>query len=343
MDFLKNFQLSSDSSDGESRENRFLNQDNILWQLKQSREDINICFFGDETWLRLFPSTDGNKIFTRHEGVTSFYVQDFYTVDHNVTNNLKLEAAVYGASSCRFIILHYLGLDHIGHVHGPTERPDLITKKLLEMNSVIEFILTELGDQKAPNLLLVTGDHGMANIGGHGGSSFEETHTPLMSIPFGQSFMKNIASMNSEEKDKIAQLISQEDFAPTLTALFGLKPPADSVGRLIPQLLRPFKSKKDLVSSYHKNCYNLLQKMSEPEERLIYSEKLVNLSQVDKLTLDDEVSLSKLLQDVINLEFQLSSVVRKSSKVGTDLVTKILVCTLVCIVLITISEVCVYE
>lgn len=43
-------------------------------------------------------------------------VQDFTEVDHNVTRNIagELENDDWG-----LMVLHYLGLDHIGHKTGP--------------------------------------------------------------------------------------------------------------------------------------------------------------------------------------------------------------------------------
>lgn len=50
-----------------------LKSDNLLHQLKAAgRSSI---FYGDDTWLRLFPST-----FERSEGTTSFFVSDYTEV-----------------------------------------------------------------------------------------------------------------------------------------------------------------------------------------------------------------------------------------------------------------------
>lgn len=43
------------------------------------------------------------------------------------------------------MILHYLGLDHIGHLEGPYS--PLVAPKLLEMDSVIQRIYTALEKQ----------------------------------------------------------------------------------------------------------------------------------------------------------------------------------------------------
>ena len=49
-------------------------------------------------------------------GTTSFYVNDFTEVDNNVTRHLEPELSTRDWDA---LILHYLGLDHIGHTAGP--------------------------------------------------------------------------------------------------------------------------------------------------------------------------------------------------------------------------------
>lgn len=74
------------------------------------------------------------------------------------------------------MILHYLGLDHIGHVEGSHSKK--IYQKLLEMDEAIKYIVNNKNFMKT--LLLVTGDHGMRNGGNHGGSDKEELYVPLI-------------------------------------------------------------------------------------------------------------------------------------------------------------------
>ncbi|PIO59657.1 hypothetical protein TELCIR_18876, partial [Teladorsagia circumcincta] len=64
-----------------------------------------IAFFGDDTWLRLFPNA-----FVEAEGVTSFFVNDFTEVDNNVTRHLDSSLK---SRDWDVLILHYLGLDHV--------------------------------------------------------------------------------------------------------------------------------------------------------------------------------------------------------------------------------------
>ena len=81
------------------------------------------------------------------------------------------------------MILHYLGLDHIGHLEGP--RSHLIQPKLTEMGQVIEKVWSGLRDKQKDNLssmMIIVGDHGMADGGGHGGSSSAEIQVPCVII-----------------------------------------------------------------------------------------------------------------------------------------------------------------
>lgn len=54
------------------------------------------------------------------------------------------------------MILHYLGLDHIGHTSGP--KSPLIQMKLREMDSVIRLIFESF--HQHDTLIVVCGDHG---------------------------------------------------------------------------------------------------------------------------------------------------------------------------------------
>lgn len=50
-----------------------LNEDNLIAQFKSNGHKL--IFYGDETWLKLFPSS-----FERFEGTTSFFVNDYTEV-----------------------------------------------------------------------------------------------------------------------------------------------------------------------------------------------------------------------------------------------------------------------
>ncbi|XP_040571609.1 uncharacterized protein PIG-G isoform X2 [Lepeophtheirus salmonis] len=178
----------------------------------------NIVYYGDDTWIKLFPDS-----FLRNEGTSSFFVSDFHQVDDNVTRNLPHE---FEKSDWDVMILHYLGLDHIGHVFGPTS--SLIPSKLTEMEDVIEKLIVDL-EKKGwkddfPPLILVLGDHGMADIGGHGGSTIPETITPVIALS---------PIFNASQSLGSSKVIQQTDLAVTLSWLTGVSIPKNSMGTLV--------------------------------------------------------------------------------------------------------------
>ncbi|KNC29429.1 hypothetical protein FF38_03028, partial [Lucilia cuprina] len=67
----------------------------------------SMYMYGDDTWLKLFPN-----YFTEFDGTSSFFVSDYTEVDNNVTRHLD---PVLNSQDFDLLILHYLGLDHIGH------------------------------------------------------------------------------------------------------------------------------------------------------------------------------------------------------------------------------------
>lgn len=119
---------------------------------------------------------------SRSEGVASFWVNDYREVDFNVTRHLDRELSFESIrnNDWDILILHYLGLDHIGHSLGG-EHPQ-IEIKLKEMDLIIFDITQKLRKVTKDFVLLVTGDHGMTLLGSHGGNSLQETRVPLIVI-----------------------------------------------------------------------------------------------------------------------------------------------------------------
>lgn len=96
-------------------------------------------------------------------------------VDTNVTRHLRREM---DQRDWDMMILHYLGLDHVGHSEGPNS--PLMYPKQVEMDGIIKDIYTTIQTSSTKDLFLVCGDHGMNQIGNHGGTSDEETNTAMM-------------------------------------------------------------------------------------------------------------------------------------------------------------------
>ncbi|XP_059234748.1 GPI ethanolamine phosphate transferase 2 isoform X4 [Mustela nigripes] len=192
-------------------------EDNVITQAKAAGK--RIIFYGDETWVKLFP-----KHFVEYDGTTSFFVSDYTEVDNNVTRHLD---KVLKRGDWDVLILHYLGLDHIGHVSGPSS--PLIGHKLREMDSVLMKIhtslLSEERDTLVPNLLVLCGDHGMSEAGGHGASSMEELNTALILIS--SAFERKPGDIRRPKH------VQQTDLAATLAIGLGLPIPGNSVGSLL--------------------------------------------------------------------------------------------------------------
>ncbi|XP_064605892.1 GPI ethanolamine phosphate transferase 2-like [Liolophura sinensis] len=218
-----------------------LTEDNLLDQFQRAGKKL--VFFGDETWLKLFPD-----YFIRADPTTSFFVSDYTEVDQNVSRHLDTEL---GQSDWDVMILHYLGLDHIGHLAGP--KSPLVKPKLREMDQVVENIhrslMQQMTEGQGDSLLLLCGDHGMADQGGHGGASPSETTTPAVFIS-----TKFANGKGLPYDDNI--VVQQIDLAPTLATLYGLPIPMNNLGMLIPQVLQE-ASTADIVRLYQQNAEQL--------------------------------------------------------------------------------------
>lgn len=128
VDVILNFAESDSTS-------TLATQDTWLAQIKAKQFGDGkgkLIMYGDDTWLKLFP-----EFFERADGTSSFFVsvsarrsavhrsnrmsnvdivQDFTEVDNNVTRHVPGELL---NNDWNAMIMHYLGLDHIGHKAGP--------------------------------------------------------------------------------------------------------------------------------------------------------------------------------------------------------------------------------
>ncbi|KAK7100707.1 GPI ethanolamine phosphate transferase 2-like [Littorina saxatilis] len=190
-----------------------LTDDNLVTQLVLAGKTLT--FFGDDTWLNLFPDH-----FERADGTTSFYVADYTEVDNNVTRHLSKELS---SEDWDVMILHYLGLDHIGHLYGPVS--DLVPPKLHEMDAVVRQIYTAMKSWNSdpPSVLVICGDHGMSDQGGHGGASPGEINVPIIIL--------SPHALFQQQKTRTRGL-QQIDLCPTLSALMGLPMPKNNLGRV---------------------------------------------------------------------------------------------------------------
>ncbi|XP_068089998.1 GPI ethanolamine phosphate transferase 2 isoform X3 [Hyperolius riggenbachi] len=242
-----------------------LQEDNLLWQAKQSGK--RLIFYGDDTWIRLFP-----KHFVEYDGTSSFFVSDFTEVDNNVTRHLD---DVLNRSDWDMLILHYLGLDHIGHMTGP--HSPLIGPKLSEMDNVLRKIHSALLSKDEglfPDLIVICGDHGMSEAGSHGGSSDEEVQTPLVLI--------SSAFQNKAGQTNALEMIQQTDLAPTLALGLGLPISKSSIGMLIPAVVEQ-KTLRDQLRLFNLNGHQLCMLLKEHTEAYEKDDGVEQFKKAEKL------------------------------------------------------------
>ncbi|KAG8532029.1 major facilitator super transporter protein [Bacidia gigantensis] len=243
LDVILNFAESDTSSS-------LTNQDTWLSQLR-SKPGGNLVMYGDDTWLKLFPETFG-----RRDGTSSFFVsvrfdshrkhlqgltnrsaKDFSEVDNNVTRHVSWELEQQDWNG---FIMHYLGLDHIGHKSGP--RSPNMKPKQSEMDSVVREIYEaiEIKPHLRSTLLVLCGDHGMNEGGNHGGSGEGETSPALVFMSpklkaISKGYQSPVASSNNGFQ--YYTKIEQSDIAPTLAGLLGFPVPLNNLGVFVPELL----------------------------------------------------------------------------------------------------------
>ncbi|XP_046445872.1 GPI ethanolamine phosphate transferase 2-like isoform X2 [Daphnia pulex] len=222
-----------------------------------------MVFYGDDTWLKLFPGK-----FLRSEGTTSFFVNDFKEVDDNVTRHLDFELS---QTDWSVMILHYLGLDHIGHVSGP--RSPLIPQKLKEMDEVIRKIHQQFSTNDTA--IIICGDHGMSDSGSHGGSSKSEVEIPLTFVMEG--------CQPDPESDSDFSNHLQIDLAPTMAVLMGVPIPTNNLGSLLLGVTHDFELKHKLYAAYV-NARNIFLQSERNNENVEF-QRAVKLYQ-DWLTND---------------------------------------------------------
>ena len=140
------------------------------------------------------------------------------------------------------MVLHYLGLDHIGHKTGP-QGPNMLPKQR-EMDGIVRLIYEamETEPHHAKTLLVLAGDHGMNAGGNHGGSGPGETEPALL---FASPVFKGMERRRKYECPTLPKegtefhyysKVQQSDLVPALAAMMGMPVSKNSLGVLLPEL-----------------------------------------------------------------------------------------------------------
>ncbi|CAN9381830.1 unnamed protein product [Alternaria alternata] len=230
-------------------------QDTWLAQIKAKdygNEKGKLVMYGDDTWLKLFPN-----MFERADGTSSFFVSDFTEVDNNVTRHIPNELL---NSDWNAMVMHYLGLDHIGHKAGP-KSPNMVPKQI-EMDGIVRDIYSaiENEDHLSNTLFVLCGDHGMNDGGNHGGSSPGETSPALVFMSPKLTKVTESADKRSPIKPKnegefeYYRLVEQSDIAPTLAGLLGFPVPQNNLGVFLKEFLGFWDKPSDRMQLLYRNA-----------------------------------------------------------------------------------------
>ena len=215
--------------------------DNLIKQALNKKK--RIVFYGDDTWLQMF----NRSSFIRSNETLSFFARDYTTVDTNVTENMLPE--LNKTADWDIMILHYLGVDHIGHSYGGINSK-LLPAKLIEMDDVMKTIYAALSKLDEEYLIFVTGDHGMTDLGNHGGNTIEETNTAALLFTTNSNYQ---APSSSSADSKIR--IEQNDVSTLLSFYLGLPIPNTSKGKLDLALVNSFGDLNNSNFNQIKLCY----------------------------------------------------------------------------------------
>ena len=110
-----------------------------------------------------------------------------------------------------------------------------------EMDSIVREIYTSIEHKQHlhSTLLVLCGDHGMNDVGNHGGSSAGETSPALIFIApkFQVKDFRQECPVADRGDYQYYRTVEQSDITPTLAGLLGVPIPRNSLGVFIPELL----------------------------------------------------------------------------------------------------------
>ena len=193
-------------------------EDSWLNQLRLQNPNASIFFAGDDTWTKLFPPS----YFTSSHPFPSFNTRDIDTVDKGIESVLD---EMLTTPSYKISILHFLGVDHVGHTFGP-DSPEMAAKLAYTDNVLTDSNLSNPTSSTLCSVSFTFGDHGMTSTGNHGGGSEDETtaglyasYSPACNFP--SSPLDGAETATSSD----FTTISQVDIVPTISFLLSLPIP----------------------------------------------------------------------------------------------------------------------
>lgn len=188
---------------------------NLFANLKKA--GLSTGIIGDKVWATVYrPWLD---LIQTETGLSGF---EYYIHSTEKPDRIHAERArkvLQNGTAPRFLVVHFVGLDHAGHAWGPQSERYAATARSLD-----EKIGGLLGLVDADTTVVITSDHAITNRGGHGGSDAEARRTPLVIFGRGIRRLTGLA-------------VDQVDITPTVAALLGVPIPAQSTGKVIHEAL----------------------------------------------------------------------------------------------------------
>jgi ethanolaminephosphotransferase len=191
------------------------------------------------------------------------------------------------------LIMHYLGLDHIGHKTGP-QGPAMLPKQR-EMDGIVRLIYEAMQTEEhlEDTLLVLVGDHGMNAGGNHGGSGPGETEPALV---FASPKFAGMKSRNCPTTPKAGtefefyRKVQQSDVVPTIASLMGFPLPRNSLGVVLQETTEFLLGDEAWVRSLERNVKQVLVilKASMGEERWLAAVSRHTHGNVDCKSLGDD-------------------------------------------------------
>jgi phosphatidylinositol glycan class O len=226
-----------------------VSDDSWMFQLLKQNQAVSrglehatqAAFVGDDTWEGLFPN-----FFTESHPYPSFNTRDIDTVDDGCLTHLpdltsRLQTKKQTNNSLEVVVVHFLGVDHVGHTYGPHNKH--MDAKLRQMDDALSKVLDAIDRSPACHAALIFGDHGMTEDGNHGGGTEEEVSAALFvhTSPACGSMADAVALEHDSSliwaNAKSFASIHQIDLVPTLSILLGLPVPFANLGSLVPSLI----------------------------------------------------------------------------------------------------------
>jgi hypothetical protein len=217
---------------------------NLLANLKQA--GISTGIIGDKVWATMYrPWLD---MIQTETGLSAFEYYIHSTEKPDRVHAERARKAFKDGSAPRFLVVHFVGLDHAGHAWGP--QSDRYAATARSMDAKIDGLIRAAD---AETTVVITSDHAITNRGGHGGSDAEARQTPLVMLGPG---IRRMAGLT----------VDQVDLTPTLATLMGVPIPAQSTGRILHEVLEASSDERDRLLALNRDQLLQLLEATYPSQ-----------------------------------------------------------------------------